>query len=61
MLEKALNMVLNISGNINPAARLNINPVNFKVRILLILFPQVIIKHLTMNAFITLESLTEMP
>ena len=54
MLKKALKMVLNISGNHETA-------VNFKVRILLIFFAQVIIKHLRMNAFMTLESLTEMP
>ena len=35
--------------------------VNFKVRTLLVLFGQVINKHLRMNTSINLESLTEMP
>ena len=35
--------------------------VNFKVRTLLILYAQIINKHLTMNASMILESLTEMP
>ena len=35
--------------------------VNFKLKILLVLFPQVISKHLRMNGSINLESSTEMP
>ena len=35
--------------------------VNFKVRTLLVLFEQVINKHLRMNTSINLESLTKMP
>ena len=55
MSEKALKILLNISDSVNAAARLN-----FKVRILLVLFTQVINKHLRMNDSINLESLTEM-
>ena len=51
MSKKALKMLLKISVNVNPAARLEV----------LILFAQVINKHLRMNTFINLESLTEMP
>ena len=35
--------------------------VNFKVGILIVLFTQVINKHLKLNGFINLESLIEMP
>ena len=37
------------------------SPVNFKVRILLVLFTPVINKHLRMNGSLNLESLTEVP
>ena len=57
--EKVLAMLLNISGNVYCASRLR-SAVNFEVRILLILFAQVINKHLKMNASINSELLTEM-
>lgn len=46
--EKVAKMLLNISGNVSPA-------VDFKVRILLILFAQVFNKHLSMSASINLS------
>ena len=58
MSEKALKMLLNISGNVNVA--LMWSAAKFKVRIWLVLFAQVINKHLWMNASINLEPLTEM-
>ena len=52
--EKALKMLLSISGNINPKARLSWGEATILLilRILLILFVQVMDKHLRMSASI---------
>ena len=61
MSEKALKILLNIFGNVHATGTGMRSAVNFKVKTLLVLFGQVINKHLRVNTSIKLESLTEIP